>query len=66
MTKIEQLEQEVQKLSPAELATFREWFLKYDSEEWDQQIDKDVEAGKLDKIASESLAEHKAGRTQEL
>ena len=66
MTKVEQLEQAVQKLSPAELAAFREWFRKYDSEEWDQQIDKDVREGKLDKLAGESLAEHEAGRTHEL
>ena len=66
MTKVEQLEREVQKLSPAELAAFREWFRKYDSQEWDDQIDKDAREGKLDKLASESLAEHQAGRTQEL
>lgn len=66
MTKVERLEREVQKLSRAELAAFREWFQKYDSEQWDRQIEEDVRAGRLDKLAEEALAEHKAGRTKEL
>lgn len=66
MTKVEKLEREVQKLTRTELAAFREWFREYDSDEWDQQIEGDVRAGRLDKIAEEALAEHKAGRTKEL
>ena len=66
MTKVEKLEREVRKLSRAELAAFREWFQKYDSAEWDRQIEEDVRAGRLDKLAEEALAEHKAGRTKEL
>lgn len=66
MTKVEKLKREVQKLSRTELAAFREWFQKYDSAEWDKQIEKDVRAGRLDKLAEEALAEHKAGRTKEL
>ena len=66
MTKIEKLEREVQKLSRAELAAFREWFREYDSDEWDRQIEEDVRAGKLDALAEEAMAEYKAGRTTEL
>ena len=66
MTKIEKLEREVQKLSRAELAAFRDWFREYDSDEWDRQIEEDVRAGKLDALAEEAIAEHKAGRTNEL
>lgn len=66
MTKVEKLEREVQKLSQTELAAFREWFHEYDSNEWDRQIEEDVQAGKLDKLAEEALATHKAGKTTEL
>jgi len=66
MIKIEKLEREVQKLSRAELAAFREWFREYDSDEWDRQIEEDVRAGKLDAMAEEAIAEYKAGRTTEL
>jgi hypothetical protein len=66
MTKIEQIEQDVRKLDRDELATFRRWFREYDSEEWDRQIEDDVRAGKLDKLAEEALAAHRAGKSKEL
>ena len=66
MTRIEKLEREIQKLSPEELANLRDWFRKYDAEAWDRQIEEDVRGGKLDRLAKEALAAHKAGRTKEL
>lgn len=66
MTKIERLEREIQNLSSAELAAFREWFREYDSNEWDQRIEEDSRAGKLDGLAKESLAAHEAGETKRL
>ncbi|MEE9530347.1 MAG: hypothetical protein V3W52_05090 [Syntrophobacteria bacterium] len=66
MTKIEKLEREVQELSRAELAAFRDWFREYDSDEWDRQIEEDIRAGKLDALAEEAIAEYNAGRTSEL
>ena len=66
MTTVEKLEVEVRKLSRSEIAAFREWFHKYDSDEWDQQIEDDARSGKLDKLADEALAAHNAGRTKEL
>lgn len=66
MTKIEKLETEVKKLNRDELAAFRKWFAQYDSAEWDRQIEEDIKAGKLDKLAKEALAAYKAGKTKEL
>ncbi len=66
MTRVEKLEREVKELSRADLAAFREWFRKYDSDEWDRQIEEDIQAGKLDKLAEEAIAQYKAGRTEEL
>jgi hypothetical protein len=66
MTKVEKLENEVQQLNPDELATFRDWFRRYDSDEWDKEIERDVSAGRLDKLAEEAIAAHKAGRTREI
>lgn len=66
MTRIEKLEREVQKLSRAELAAFRNWFRKYDSDEWDSQIEEDIRAGRLDTVAEEALEVHGRGRTKEL
>ena len=66
MTKVEKLENEVQQLNPDELAAFRDWFQRYDSDEWDKEIERDVSAGRLDKLAEEAIAAHKAGRTREI
>jgi hypothetical protein len=33
---------------------------------WDRQIDADIKAGKLDRLAEEALAEHRAGQTRPL
>ncbi len=66
MRKVEKLENEVQQLNPDELAAFRDWFRRYDSDEWDKEIERDVSAGRLDKLAEEAIAAHKAGRTREI
>lgn len=66
MTKIEALEREVEKLSREELAAFRQWFLEYDWRAWDQELEEDVAAGKLDKLAAETLEEHRLGKTKEI
>ena len=66
MTKIQRLEREIEGLTREELTAFRKWFQEYDSAVWDEQIEQDVVAGKLDKLAEKALADHRAGRTKEI
>jgi len=66
MSKVENIEQEVQKLKPSELAAFRRWFAEFDAQAWDRQIEEDIQKGKLDKLAEEALAAHRAGKSKEL
>lgn len=66
MTKIEELEKRVEKLSPEELSLFREWFATFDAELWDRQIESDVAEGKLDRHAEEAIAAHKRGDSREI
>jgi hypothetical protein len=49
-----------------ELAEFREWFHAFEQDEWDRQIARDAESGKLDKFAEEAIADYKTGRVKEL
>ena len=63
MGRIEKIEQEIQALSPEELAQFRAWFLEYDWAIWDGQIERDAEAGRLDDLATGALRDHAAGKT---
>jgi hypothetical protein len=66
MGKIEKIEQEVEALSPEELAQFRAWFLEYDWAAWDRQIERDSRAGRLDAPAAKALRDHAAGKTTPL
>lgn len=63
---VKELERAVAGLSPAELAEFRDWFHAFEQDEWDRQIARDAESGKLDKFAEEAIADYKAGRVKEL
>lgn len=63
MSIVEQIEHQVQQLSQSEFAKFREWFHEYEWQAWDRQLEKDVEAGKLDALAEKALADHATGRT---
>ncbi|HEX3070924.1 MAG TPA: hypothetical protein VHX14_20305 [Thermoanaerobaculia bacterium] len=66
MTRVESIEQEVERLSPEELAAFRAWFVERDWQAWDQELERDVAAGRLDRFGDEALAELERGETTEL
>ena len=66
MGKVERIEQEIQALSPDELAQLRAWFLEYDWVAWDRQIERDVQAGRLDELADKALRDHAADKTTPL
>jgi hypothetical protein len=63
MTKVEQLEREVENLAPEELAAFRTWFAEYAWSVWDRDLERDVAMGKLDQFAAEALGEYERGET---
>lgn len=62
MTTLHDVEKAVAKLTPDDLGKFRRWFAQYDGKIWDDQIEADAAAGKLDKLANEALAEYRAGK----
>ena len=66
MSKIENIEQEIQKLTPSELADFRKWFHQFDAENWDRQIEEDARAGKLDTLADAAIKAFKSGGCTEI
>jgi len=63
---LKELENTIAKLPPDKLAEFREWFHQFENDVWDQQIEIDVQSGRLDKLADEAIAEDLAGRTNPL
>ena len=66
MTRLEAIEEQIEALSPAEMAKLREWLHEREAEEWDQQIERDAASGKLEKLFERSLEEHRAGKSREI
>lgn len=63
---IEDLEKAVAKLPPDELARFRAWFEEFDAARFDQKIERDAKAGKLDRLADQAIDDLRKGRAREL
>ncbi|MBX9846069.1 MAG: hypothetical protein K2Z80_30120 [Xanthobacteraceae bacterium] len=63
---IEELEKAVAKLPPEDLARFRAWFEQFDAARFDEKIERDVSAGKLDRLADAALDDLRKGRAREL
>lgn len=66
MTSVEEIEKAVVKLTPKQLAKFRAWFEAYQAQLFDEQIEHDANAGKLDKLGEEAVRAHREGRAREL
>lgn len=66
MANIQLIEDQIQHLDNQSFAALRNWFIEYEHTRWDRQISSDSEAGKLDSIIDEALAEHRSGKTKPL
>jgi hypothetical protein len=62
MQSVKEIEDAIIKLSKSDLINFRDWFEKFDQEEWDKQFEKDVKSGKLDALAEQAILDFKAGK----
>ena len=66
MTQVELLEQHIAELDDDSFSKLREWFIEFEQARWDQQLEADSNAGKLDFLINAAHAEHKAGLTKDL
>ena len=66
MSKVKELEKQIEQLTDVELVEFRRWYAEFDAQVWDRQFEADVKAGKLDALAEKALREHAAGKSTEL
>ena len=66
MSNLEQIEAAILSLPSSEFEQLRLWFLELDYERWDKQIEQDIEDGKLEAFAQESIAEYEAGHRREI
>ena len=63
---LKEIEKAISQLSPQDLVEFRHWFAEFDAEAWDQQFERDVTTGKLDKLAEKALKHLREGNCTDL
>ncbi len=63
---VREIEAAITKLSKHDLAELAAWFADYHTREWDEQIERDLDAGRLDDFLQEAEAEYKAGQARPL
>jgi hypothetical protein len=66
MSSVEEIQSAIVSLAPEEYARLRAWFIERDWEQWDQQIAADAQAGKLDFLIAEAMAEKTQGHLRDL
>ena len=66
MTVMQKIQSEIQTLPEADVRRLRDWLDEYEARLWDEQIESDAKAGRLDALADEAIREHRAGRTKPL
>ena len=63
MSTLAEIEDAIEKLPNEQLFQLTDWISERFSDAWDRQIEQDIVAGKLDDLAAEAIAEHRAGQS---
>jgi hypothetical protein len=61
---IEDLEKAIASLPPDQYAQFRAWFEAFEVDRFDRKIERDVQAGKLDRLADQAIDDLRKGRAR--
>lgn len=59
---VQELEKAIRQLSPDDFAQLAHWIDEYRADQWDQQIEADIRAGRLDDAGRQADADFDAGR----
>lgn len=63
---VEEITAAISRLPAAEVGRIRAWLADHDERQWDEQIARDEQAGRLDAMTERALREHQAGKTRPL
>jgi hypothetical protein len=66
MSTVQEIESAITKLKPEEIRAVGVWLDELRETMWDQQIEADAKAGRLDKLMEEAKDDFKAGRCKPL
>jgi hypothetical protein len=63
---IKEIESAIQQLSDKEVSELSVWLADYQASLWDNQIGRDLDAGRLDELLDQVDAEYEAGKPKPL
>ena len=63
---VKEIESAIANLPPSEVAELAKWFEEYHAQVWDQQIERDLKAGRLDALLEEAKQDLESDRCREL
>lgn len=63
---VQEIEAAITRLSAEELSRFSQWFEEYAADQWDRQIEADIQAGRFDAAGKRADADFEAGRCKPL
>lgn len=66
MSTLEQIEAAILTLPPEEFKHLKQWLSDLDYQRWDEQLEQDIENGKLEALAEEAIAEFQAGECRKI
>ena len=66
MSKVDEIKMAIEGLPDKDYVQLRQWLSERDWQKWDEQIEMDSEAGKLDFLIEEALDEKDRGKLKEL
>lgn len=66
MSTVEEITAAIERLPADQVGRIRAWLAEYTERKWDEQIERDERAGRLDALIDRALEEHRAGRTRPL
>jgi hypothetical protein len=65
MSRVEEIEDAIDRLPPEEFRRIVHWVTERDQERWDEQLDRDAASGKLEVLFEEAEKESKEGLLRE-
>jgi hypothetical protein len=63
---VKEIESAIANLPPAKIAELVKWFEEFQAQVWDQQIERDLKAGRLDSLLEEAKEDLESNRCREL
>jgi hypothetical protein len=66
MSTVVEIEEALQTLPVEDARKIADWLQRYLDDKWDKQIDGDIAAGRLEKLADKAMQDYQAGRIKPL